>query len=317
MKWDKIKKYFIIIGIALFIYLLIKLDVRKIIGEVREINIYYLLIAVSLFLIYLIFQTLKWFVIARKQKVEIPFREAFKINVIANFYGFVTPARIGSITRATYFKDYKGGSGKGLGNFIIDKILDISSLLLLAIGFGFLLYKNIKIISTSYLYVFIGIFLLIILFSLIFYKKKSSKFFLKFLYHLIPERLKNKARLSFESFYENMPPFGFLILVFILNLVTWVIDYMTMYFIALSLGVDIHPIFFLVILPISTLVAQIPITINGLGTRELTLISLFGLFGVEAVKVFAMSVISLVISGIIPAVIAIFLILFKKDHQRR
>jgi uncharacterized membrane protein YbhN (UPF0104 family) len=68
----------------------------------------------------------------------------------------------------------------------------------------------------------------------------------------------------------------------------------------------------LVILPVATLVAQIPITINGLGTRELTMISLFGLFGIDAVTVFSMSLLGIIITNIIPSLIAMIFIYQKE-----
>ena len=175
MRWNKIKKYFIIIGITLFIYLLIKLNVAEIFIQIKSANLDYIGIALIFISIYLIFQTLKWFVIAREQKVEMPFIDAFKINIISGFYGLVTPAKLGSVTRATYFKDYNGGTGKGFSNFVIDKILDLSSLFFLAIGFGFLFYSHLRILSTFYLYIFIAIFVLIICISLMLYKKEVSR----------------------------------------------------------------------------------------------------------------------------------------------
>jgi len=65
-------------------------------------------------------------------------------------------------------------------------------------------------------------------------------------------------------------------------------------------------------MPLGTLVAMIPISINGLGTREAALISLFGLFGVSAAKVFSLSIITLIIVGILPSIIGVFLIFYKK-----
>ena len=68
-------------------------------------------------------------------------------------------------------------------------------------------------------------------------------------------------------------------------------------------------------MPITTFVGQLPITINGLGTREAAMISLFGLLGISATKIFSMSLINLVINGIFPAIIGMLLILqSKKNH---
>ncbi len=314
MEWKRVRKFLPIIGIGLFIYLLIRLDIKKIFQEITKINLYYFFIAAIFVLIFLIFQTAKWFIIAKKQKIDVPFGEAFKINLKSDFYGFVTPAKIGSAMRADYLSKYSGGVGRGLSNFVIDKILDLSSLFILAITFGFIFYNKIEIISKEILYILIAIFFSLILFSFVFYRKNSSRFFLRFIYRrFIPEKMKEKAKITFYSFYENMPSPFFLIGVLIFNVISWTINYCILYFIGLSLGVNLNFIYFLAILPISTLVAQIPITISGLGTRELTMISLFGLFGIGAVKIFSMSILGILISNIIPSVFAILLLFSRKE----
>jgi uncharacterized protein (TIRG00374 family) len=313
MRWEKIKKFLPIVGIGLFIYLLIRLNVTKIFQEIVKIKPHYFLIAIVFVLIFLFFQTLKWFVIAKKQGIDVPFGEAFKINLMSNFYGFVTPAKLGSIIRADYLSKYKGGIGRGLSNFVIDKILDLSSLFVLAIIFGIVFYNKIEIISKEILYILIAIFLILIVISSVFYKKSSSRLILKFVYRkFIPNKMKEKAKITFDSFYENMPSIFFLMLVLIFNVISWITNYCIFYFIGLSLGVNLGFIYFLGILPIATLVAQIPITISGLGTRELAMISLFGLFDIEAVKVFSMSLLTILIANIIPSIFAILLLLIKK-----
>ena len=317
MDWNKIKKFFPIIGVGLFIYLLIKLDIVKIFNQITSLNLFYLGIAVFLFVIFFFFQTLKWWIIAWKQKINIPFKDAFKINVISDFYGFVTPAKIGGVIRADYLKKYNGGN-RGLSNFVIDKVLDLGSLLILAffgVLISFLFYKNI-IISDGYIYLLAGIALIILVSSVIFYKKESSRFLLRIIYKkIIPEKIKEKAKLAFENFYENMPSPLFLLGVFAINIVSWIINYSAVYFIGLSLGINVDFMVFAYILPISTLVAQIPITINGLGTREVTMISLFGIFEIDPIKVFSMSFLGIIISNVIPSILAIIFLIQKKKNE--
>jgi len=129
---------------------------------------------------------------------------------------------------------------------------------------------------------------------------------------VIPKRMKEKSKILFGSFYDDIPSIPFLSLVFIVNLFNWIVDYAGMYFMGLALGINIGFIPFLAILPISTLIAQIPITINGYGTRELAMISLFGFFGVEAVKIFSLSILNIILTNIIPSLFAILLIFLRK-----
>ncbi|MCX6746824.1 MAG: lysylphosphatidylglycerol synthase transmembrane domain-containing protein [Candidatus Pacearchaeota archaeon] len=306
----KIKKYLPIIGLVIFAYLLIKLDVLKIIKEIANVNVFFLLVAVFFSIISILAETMKWFVVARYQKIKVPFFEAVGINLIGGFYGFITPSKVGNIIRAEYLKKYSNDKrGKGISNFVLDKILDVCSLVLLVIVFSFV---SLKFLSANYLYFSILglVFLLACLF--IFMDRERSKRILKIFHRLVSKKLKEKARRGFYSFYEDMPKKRYLFLFFFVYLLNWVVAYSVMFFIGLSIQINnVSFFYFLALLPIATLVAQIPITISGLGTRELTTISLFGLLGVQATKVFSMSIIGLVIGNIIPAVIGFFLSLIN------
>ncbi len=306
MKW---KNYLPIIGVALFIYILIKVNIYNIFREISNANIFFIFLSLIFVLIGLFTQTLKWFVIAKKQKMNLNFKEAFKINFVSNFYGFITPSKIGTIIRVEYLKKYTGNIGKGLCNFILDKILDTASVIFIAILFSYIFKNKFEIplgIFTSLLFGFI-------LITLFFINKDRSKFFLKiFFRRFVPERMENKARLTFDSFYENIPRKRYFLQFFLLNLINWIVIYFVMYIIALSLNINVPFIYFLAILPIGTLVSMIPISISGLGTREVVLISLFKIFEVSATKVVSMSILTLLITTIIPAIIASFLI-FRKN----
>ncbi len=310
----KIKKYLPILGIFIFAYLLIKLDISKVFNEIAKVNINFLVIAIALSFFLIVMQTLKWFIIARQQKINVPFLEAVKINLIGFFYGFITPAKVGNIIRANYLKKYSDNKiGKGVGNFILDKVLDLCSLVFLMIMASFF-FRN--IISIKWILPVILFALLIIILIILMNERLSRKLFVgmgKVIGRLIPEKFKEKIRDGFHSFYNDKPKNKYVLVFFLVNLFTWIILYLAMYFIGLSLEINVPFIYFLIIPPVATLVAQIPITIGGIGTRELTMIGLFGLLGIEATKVFSMSLISLFLGDIIPGIIGFLFSVIKKD----
>lgn len=309
----KLRKILPIIGLIIFGYILIKLDIKNIFKEISKANLSYLLIAMLFVFFMLITQTLKWFIIARKQKTKIPFIKAFKINIISLFYGFITPSKIGSVIRADYLKEYNNGKlGKGISNFVLDKVLDLCSLVILAIIFS-VMFKD--VLDGNYLIYFWILLILLFAVFLIFIDKKRSKFFLKIVYKkILPEKMKVKAKEGFDSFYEDMPKKRYFILFLFANIVNWIVLYTISYFVGLSLGIELSFFYYMAILPIATLVAQIPITIAGLGTREATMMSLFKVVGAGYTKVFSMSMISLFITTIIPTAIGSFLI-FKSRRK--
>lgn len=312
----KIKKFLPIIGILIFLYILVKLDIRKIFEEITHAKINFLLIAVLFIFVSFITETLKWFSIARVQKTNIFFFQALKINIVSFFYGFITPSKVGGIMRAKYLKEYNNNVGKGVGNFVLDKVLDICSLVFLAILSSFI-FKN--ILPINFFYYSITLLVMMILFLFIFFDIKKSRFLLRFFYRkFLPERWKERAKKEFYSFYEDMPKKRYFFLFFILNILNWIVLYSVSFFIGKSVGINLHFSYFLAILPIATLVAQIPITIAGIGTREATLITLFesaGQIGIRT-KLVSMSIINLFIGAIIPSIIGIFLIFKRKKTQK-
>jgi len=306
----KLKKYLPIFGILLFIYILVKIDLQAVLSEIQNTNIYFLLIAVFLVFIMMLSETIKWFTIARFQNIKIPFSEAFKINMIDNYYGFITPSKVGSVIRAEYLRKYtEGHFGKGLFNFIIDKVMDLSAIIFIAIIFSY----NFKDKLDLPIGFFTALFLFFVFGTLFFLKKERSEVILRIIYRkLVPNRFRDQAKSSFESFYDHVPKKRYFILFFLLNLFNWIINYTLAYSVGLSLGINLPFIYYLSIFPLATLVSLIPISVAGLGTREATLISLFGLFGIAAAKVFSMSIISLLIAGIIPAIIGASYAFIKK-----
>jgi len=302
----KLRNLLPVIGIALFVYLLFKFDMSNIFQEILNADVKFLIIALFLIFISFFTSTLKWFVIARRQKIDVPFFEALKINMISGFYGFLTPSRLGSIIRIEYLKKYgKNKIGKGISNYILEKILDLGSLFLLVLISSFALKDILSITYFHYALSGLGIILLLIM---IFVDENRSREILKFFYFkFLPKKIKETAKDGFYSFYEDMPKKRHFIIFFFLNMVNWIVLYSIFFFIALSVGINAPFIYFLLFMPIATFVGQIPITINGLGTREAVLISLFGILGVDGAKIFSMSLINLMINGIFPASIGMLL----------
>lgn len=309
-----IKKYLPAVGIAIFVYLLFKLDITNILNEIKNADLFFLFIALFLVFVSFFTSTLKWFFIARKQNINVSFNQAIKMNLMSGFYGFVTPSRIGSVIRVEYLRNINNNHvGKAASNYALEKIFDLSSLLILMIISGLVL-RN--ILSISYFYYALGGFLAILILIFTFRDRERAKSILKIFYiKFLPKKIKESAKDGFYSFYESLPERKYFAGFLALSLLNWVILYSIFFFIGMSVGIKTSFFYFLLFMPIVTFIGQIPITINGLGTREAAMISLFGFIGISATKIFSMSLINLVINGIFPAIIGMLLILYNKESH--
>jgi uncharacterized protein (TIRG00374 family) len=83
--------------------------------------------------------------------------------------------------------------------------------------------------------------------------------------------------------------------------VTWIM--------AIGLRLDIDPLWFLIFIPVITLISMIPISLNGMGLREYAFLSLFGAVGVDRESCIALGLLSsivIVLSSLPGGIVYIF-----------
>jgi uncharacterized protein (TIRG00374 family) len=74
----------------------------------------------------------------------------------------------------------------------------------------------------------------------------------------------------------------------LVNAVTWIM--------AIGLRIDIDPMWFLIFIPVITLISMIPISLNGMGLREYAFMSLFGAIGVDRESCIALGLLSSIVT---------------------
>jgi uncharacterized protein (TIRG00374 family) len=133
--------------------------------------------------------------------------------------------------------------------------------------------------------------LVVLIFIYVFFikKERGEKTFHILIRFLIPKKYKPLFTQFIDTFYTDFPQIRNLIAPFIIVIPTWIIIYSQIYILGLSLNIEVPYLVFLVLYPIANMIAFIPITSAGLGTREATLIFLFSFFNVAPEKTIVLS----------------------------
>ncbi len=79
---------------------------------------------------------------------------------------------------------------------------------------------------------------------------------------------------------------------------------------AIGLRLHVSPVWFLVFVPVITLISMIPISLNGMGLREYAFMSLFGAIGVNTESCIALGLLSsivIILSSLPGGIVYIFL----------
>lgn len=289
-----------LVGIALFLIILSRINLNDLIEIITHTNVLFLFLAFLVNCIAIVLKSLKWKIIVNSVKPDFSLKE----SVVAFFVGFsfstITPAKLGDFIKVLYITDENCSLGKSISTIVIDRLIDI--ILLFSIAFigiyGFSVFYHIEILS-------IGTIVLIIAgilagLYIVLNKPLLSALLKPFFNIFVPKHLKSKITLYYDdfftglfTFYHDRARFFFSIGV---GIISWIPPFVYGYLLALSIGIDTGVLFFVLVIPVLSLLDLLPISISGIGTRDVALIFLFGLKGISPEQAVAFSLIYLFMS---------------------
>lgn len=309
----KILRILPIIGIAIFIYVIYTSGVGQIYDALIHINPVYIVLALSILVPRTLLYVKKWDIVLKKQDIHLPFMYIMKAYFIGVFYGAITPGWLGTYIRIPYvMKKAKISLGKSTSNLVIDTLIDFISVLMLGMSGTVLIFQYFPQLLPASITVF-GVILFLSLYLK--NKKRSEKLFRLVVKLLIPMKYKESITQQFDDFYERIPRIRELLLPILLAVICWILSYTQIYIIAQALNINLPYVYFIMVYPLVFLVELIPVSVSGLGTREVALIGLFSVFGIASGKIVILSLLGYLITIIAPAVIGLPISLMRIEKE--
>jgi uncharacterized membrane protein YbhN (UPF0104 family) len=256
------KKIVPILGIFILIFLIVDIGAEKIIATFLKISPIYVVVAAALTFPRLLIRNTQWQLLLKKQKIQVSFVKSLKIFLIGYFYGSITPGYLGQMIRIPYMKN---ATKEPLGKLFVNSTIETF--------FGACVF-----VGTS-----------VLIYAFFIKKERGEKTFHFLIKLFIPKRFASHMDQFVDTFYNDFPRIRDYILPFLLGIPAWIIIYSQIYVLGLSLDIEVPYFLFLVLYPIANIIAFIPISAAGLGTREAALVFLFSLYGVAPEKAVVLS----------------------------
>jgi len=286
-----LKKYSFVIGIFLFLFILSRLDFSYYRDLAQRINIAKFILVCCIFLATLFLQSYRWLKLMEVQGIHYSFWQSFSMYQVSKFVGLFTPGRIGETSKVLYLaKDYS--TGKSFVSIVLDRLFDVV-FLLLAGFWGMFLF--LRIFKGGILIFFIFVFSLFLL-PFIIWKSVSARGILKrVFYFFLPQKYHNKWQTNFRDFIVGLKSYnaGHYAYAFFLTLVIWYVYYVAIYLFACDIGIKMPFFYFSSALSLASLIAFLPISIAGIGTRDAALLAMFSVFNVSKELTIAVSMLVL------------------------
>jgi len=286
----------------LIVLLLFKVSIFEITSTMLSLNLFYLAFAAILVPVLLVLRTLRWNQYLIINEINIPFLEAFRVLLIGNFYGLITPGHLGEIGRAFHLEEKKTIT---LPTIILEKSVDICTLIVLSSLTIFLVFPEntvlIYLILICCIAAPLGFFLL---------TKKELLIPLTGLAGID----KNDCELFSDAIWSMVNNYSLISLSFLISLIYYAIAYLISYIVAIAAG--FNPLV-CITLPIIVLMGNIPLTIAGLGLRESVGSILFMYLGESAADGIVFAFVLFILISVMPAFLGYILAMMGEENRVR
>jgi len=291
MKKHFAKSLLPMIGIIIFLYIIFfTVNSGALMKNIlsADLNYFILIFFLSFFLVGL--KSWRWKQLMLKQGIIYPFRDCFRMYSVGIFLSLITPGKIGEAAKIFYLNRDRHKLLPGIVSIIADRLADMIILAFLILS-GFLIFWQ------YFLREFYIMTILIILSVLLLFLTIRYKYHLKIIKIALPEKYYKKISENSDSFFLYFGKYtvadysGALLL----TAAAWMIYILQVYLIALSLDVSLNFFFLMPMTAVANAADLLPISINGLGTREAIFIFFFSIINLPAETATAIGILQLFI----------------------
>jgi len=286
----------ILISTLLIGMLLRQFGIRSIMDHMQDVNWLWLLGSYLVLLASYILGSVQWWVLLRSEGIIMAWRQALAFYFTGLFFNnFFIGNLGGDVYRMVDVRRYSSNGTGAVATVFLDRFM------------GFLVLSGFAVLTTpwvlaqeespSSLRIFVGVLLvswICILFIL--FNKNCAKPFAWLLNRLIPPKITAKGR----EVYQKIHAFGrdrkLFLQVLSISLIVQSARILVHYLIGRALGVTLPLVVYFLIIPIIATLVSLPISVGGIGIREKSGVTLFGMVGLAGVSAFSMEFIAYIVN---------------------
>jgi len=299
----------LIFSFSILAFLLIReVRIKDISQALKDIDIFWLVLSFSLHTLGLLISAYRWQILIRAQGDEAPISFLAKSYLVGNFFNLFLPTRFGGdVVRIWDGSRYSRSLLKSSAIVIVERFTGVIILLSFAFVVSFSRLDVAQSLPIIWISLFVGF--LGLLLAFLFFTPPVQRLLEKVPKKEILQKLKSKIQ-EFRRvvlIYKNKKRafFQALLLAFLLQ-VNVILHY---YLAGKAFHLEIPLLDYFIFIPIILLMLTIPVTISGLGLREVLFIQIFATYGIAEHVAFSFSVIAdfgfTLIIGIIGGIIFI------------
>jgi glycosyltransferase 2 family protein len=281
----------IAISIALLVFIFRRVDEKSIVEMVVSSDKRFLLLAFAVSFAPYILCLYRWEMLLSAAKINLPFKRVVISYAGGIFFNMFLPSTIGGdVMRSIDLSQHTKRPREVVATVLLDRLSGYVGLVLLALlslSFGWQVLQDKSVMFSVVVVIAALAAILMILFNNFLYSRIGGILDSPRLGR-IGEMIKNLHQEIYYFRDKKQVILKNILLSFLIQSMAPIASY----FIALSLGIRISPVYFFIFLPIIGAITLLPISLGGLGLRDAMTIFFFAKVGVGKDLAFAMSLLS-------------------------
>ncbi len=242
----------------------------------------------------LFIKSFRWEMLLRRQGIGLGLGRAVRLYMAAMMVGVLTPGRVGDFVKVLYLRRLGHSMGRSLWSPLLDRVSDLVVFLLF--GLWGLAYFSMLLPDDPLRLLLLTAFVTVLLFlGFLAARKLLGGGLANLAERFSPRRYKEEARRSAEEFSGEFRLLGPSCVagLLLLGLLGFAVQFLQAWLVAraLSIQIDFAPLAACV--AIMTLVVLVPVSIQGIGTRDAAVLFLFAALGLSAPQALAFSAVTL------------------------
>jgi uncharacterized protein (TIRG00374 family) len=282
-----------VIGLLIFAWILYRINLPKTVPILRNVDVGLVGISALLAFPLMALKAVRWQYLLAMQEIRYPTNEAISAYMASYYIGLVTPGRVGDFIKVVYLKKARAVPyGKALVSSLMDRLLDLVFIVAVAIGgvYSYGLFERFGYVSLALLA------LMVVSFWALFNKKILDRV-TRVLYRLLSKEYRDRVELHFGDFAGEMHKLRSIRLSVpvVLTFLAYYITFLQCHLLARAVHLDVSFFYVAFTISIAGIVALMPISFAGIGTRDATVIFLFGLRGIGSQQAVSFSLLYMLV----------------------
>lgn len=304
------------IGMSIFLlsFLFKQVDKKSLLVIIKSVNKPPLCLGFAIFFLNYLLCFIRWQMLLKAANINLSVKRLVISYSGGLFFNLFLPSSIGGdMVRSIDLAVHTKKPHEVVASVLLDRLSGYAGLVtlaLIALSFGWKLLADKTVLFSVAILFTVLITVLLLLFNKFFYSSIN-----RFLGSSSSNKIKKSIRILQQQIYLFKGRKRVILDNLLVSFVVQIVSPICLYFIALSLGININIIYFFVFLPIISAITLLPVSIGGLGLRETAAIFFFAKVGVSKDLAFAMSLLSfsfMLIYGALGGIIYVLAIHYRR-----